>query len=152
MPGPAPTVTAPMRRGGAAGVGLLGFAGAGCGSGQCGVGAVGDADELGGEALGQGCLQGAQFLFAVVAGEAQGEGAGGAGFGALGAGAHGRGEGTGRRRLLAQALPLGPEATLKLADLSASGTPGVPQGTRWAVVVVFAAGDRASPAAPAGLP
>ena len=56
---------------------------------------------------------------------------------ALMVGAKGRAPG-----LLAQADPLGPELTLKLADWSASGTPGVPQGTRLAVVSIFAAGGR----------
>ncbi len=65
--------------GGQDGDGLLGGAALGGGGRQCGLGAVGDADELGGEALGQGRFQGAQFLFAVGAGDVEGEGAGGAG-------------------------------------------------------------------------
>ena len=65
--------------------------------GDRGVRAVGDALQRGGEALRRGQVDGAEFLFAVVAGQVQDEGAGLTGAGGFGAGVEARAEGARRR-------------------------------------------------------
>ena len=92
--------------------------------------------------LGRVASQGAQFLFAVVAGEVRMKGLEAPALelsvpAVTRAGAKGRWPG-----VLAQPLPSGPELTLKSAVGWASGTSGVPQGTRSLVVLEAAAGDR----------